>query len=173
MAIRIKKTRTKSETETVEKKPRKRRGRKKYEFKFRDNQVTFDEETGCFILISPWRVHTSTNRTMGINMNEYNATSPFARNNAKKNYKVDMSYQISQLPRLERISVDYEVVFNDENDIHDGMNVASVTSKFFLDALVQLGVIPDDNYKRVVHEEWNPYGVDVNNGRVLIYIKPL
>ena len=53
------------------------------------------------------------------------------------------------------------------------MNIASVTSKFFLDALVEYGVLEDDNMKHVIHEEWNSGGVEKNNGKVEIYIKPL
>ena len=53
------------------------------------------------------------------------------------------------------------------------MNICAVTSKFFLDALVEYGVLPDDNMKFVLHEEWNGNGIEKNNGKVLIYIKPL
>ena len=56
---------------------------------------------------------------------------------------------------MEKIVIDYEITFGD-NRRRDGMNIASVTSKFFLDALVEYNVLKDDNYKNVLHEEWNP-----------------
>lgn len=105
-------------------------------------------------------------------MNEYRNVFYQTLDKAKKEYKGIMREQILALPRMDRVSVDYEIVVGDKR-IRDGNNIQSVTSKFFLDALVEFGVIKDDNMSIVVHEEWNPKGYMKGDGFVEIYIRPV
>lgn len=132
----------------------------------------FDPETGCFVLISPFCVPVSKNKKFMINMNEYRNVFYQTLDKAKKEYKGIMREQILALPRMDRVSIDYEIVVGDKR-IRDGNNIQSVTSKFFLDALVEFGVIKDDNMSIVVHEEWNPKGYMKGDGFVEIYIRPV
>lgn len=133
--------------------------------------MRFDEETGCFVIESPLYVNVGKKKFM-LNMNPYRNAHYQVLNKAKQEYKRVMKDEILSLPKMEKIVIDYEITFGD-NRRRDGMNIASVTSKFFLDALVEYGVLKDDNYKNVLHEEWNPCGVEKDNGKVTIYLRPV
>ena len=133
--------------------------------------MRFDEETGCFVIESPLSVNVGKKKFM-LNMNPYRNAHYQVLNKAKQEYKRVMKDEILSLPNMEKIVIDYEITFGD-NRRRDGMNIASVTSKFFLDALVEYNVLKDDNYKNVLHEEWNPCGVEKDNGKVTIYLRPV
>ena len=55
----------------------------------------------------------------------------------------------------------------------DKMNVISITSKFLLDAITELGCWEDDNDDFVKTETILPTEYDKNNGRVEILIKSI
>lgn len=133
--------------------------------------MRFDEEMGCFVIESPLSVNVGKKKFM-LNMNPYRNAHYQVLNKAKQEYKRVMKDEILSLPKMEKIVIDYEITFGD-NRRRDGMNIASVTSKFFLDALVEYNVLKDDNYKNVLHEEWNPCGVEKDNGKVTIYLRPV
>ncbi len=131
----------------------------------------FDDETQCFVVESPAAVAVGRKKFM-INLNPYRNSHYQVLNRAKDEYKRMMHNEIADLPKMERVSLNYEVYVGD-NRIHDGMNIVSITSKFFLDALVAYGKLKDDNMKIVCHEEWNYGGYDKGRARVMIYIRPL
>lgn len=133
--------------------------------------MQFDEESQCYVITSPLYVYVGRKKFM-LNMNDYRNAHYQVLNKAKVEYKRLLRDEILQLPKMNVININYDVTLGD-NRRHDGMNIVSVTSKFFLDALVEYGVLEDDNTKHVIHEEWNSRGVEKNNGKVEIYIKPL
>lgn len=133
--------------------------------------MQFDEESQCYVITSPLYVYVGKKKFM-LNMNDYRNAHYQVLNKAKVEYKRLLRDEILQLPKMNVININYDVTLGD-NRRHDGMNIVSVTSKFFLDALVEYGVLEDDNTKHVIHEEWNSRGVEKNNGKVEIYIKPL
>lgn len=133
--------------------------------------MQFDEESQCYVITSPLFVYVGKKKFM-LNMNDYRNAHYQVLNKAKVEYKRLLRDEILQLPKMNVININYDVTLGD-NRRHDGMNIVSVTSKFFLDALVEYGVLEDDNTKHVIHEEWNSRGVEKNNGKVEIYIKPL
>jgi len=55
----------------------------------------------------------------------------------------------------------------------DISNVLSIHDKFFCDALVELGKLPDDNYKYIPEVKYVFREVDKLNPRVDIYIDPI
>ena len=134
--------------------------------------MTYDEETQSFVIESPLSVPVSSKKKFMLNMNDYRNAHYQVLNKAKVEYKRMIRDEILQLPKMDKATINYEITLGD-NRIHDGMNICSVTSKFFLDALVEYGILPDDNMRYILHEEWNPHGIEKNNGKVLIYIKPL
>jgi hypothetical protein len=83
-----------------------------------------------------------------------------------------MTDVIELLPELKKIELTY-TVFPKTRRLCDVSNVCSVHSKFFLDALVELGKIPDDNYKYVPREIFQIGEVDPDNPRVEITIKEI
>lgn len=133
--------------------------------------MQFDEESQCYVITSPLYVYVGKKKFM-LNMNDYRNAHYQVLNKAKVEYKRLLRDEILQLPKMNVININYDITLGD-NRRHDGMNIVSVTSKFFLDALVEYGVLEDDNTKHVIHEEWNSRGVEKNNGKVEIYIKPL
>lgn len=129
------------------------------------------EDLQCYAIESPLFVQVTPSTKFSMNMNEYRNTYWRTLNDAKIMYGQLMRDKILSLPKMNKISVDYEITIAD-NYRHDGMNITSVTSKFFLDALVENGIIVDDDMKHVVHEEWNPGPEDVV-GKVTILIYPV
>jgi hypothetical protein len=64
--------------------------------------------------------------------------------------------------RANRVRVSYNVIPNDKRKF-DTMNVVSIVDKFFLDALVEFGCIPDDNYDYVLYDRIYTSIIDKNN----------
>lgn len=129
----------------------------------------YNEELQCYAIESPLFVQVTATSKFPLNMNEYRNAYWRTLNDAKIMYSQLMRDKILSLPKMNKVSIDYEITVAD-NYRHDGMNITSVTSKFFLDALVDNGIIPDDDMKHVVHEEWNatPKG-DIGKVTILIY----
>lgn len=55
--------------------------------------------------------------------------------------------------KFNKVKITYTLYFKNRTK-RDGMNVCSVISKFFLDSLVQEGVLIDDDYTVVQSEQW-------------------
>lgn len=106
-----------------------------------------------------------------LNLNNYRNTHYRVLNNAKVTYKMLMKKQIEKLPRLQPpIQITYTVFKGDKRNCDIG-NICSVHQKFFEDALVELGKLPDDNHnmvKRTIYE-WG--GIDKLNPCVMIMIE--
>ena len=106
-----------------------------------------------------------------LNLNNYRNTHYRVLNNAKVTYKLYMKKQIEKLPKLQPpIQITYTVFKGDKRNCDIG-NICSVHQKFFEDALVELGKLPDDNHnmiKRTIYE-WG--GIDKLNPCVMIMIE--
>lgn len=83
-----------------------------------------------------------------------------------------MAAQILALPVLSRITITY-TVFPKTKRLCDVSNVCTVHDKFFCDALVELGRLPDDNYTFIPGIKYLFGEVDKVNPRVEIMIKEL
>lgn len=105
-----------------------------------------------------------------LNINHYRNFNRFQLGDAKKVYTEMMREQIEQLPRFNKVFVKY-IVYQPTKAKCDLMNVVSIHSKFFLDALQKYDRIEDDNYEYVLREvtEWG--GVDKEQPRVEIEIE--
>ncbi len=64
-------------------------------------------------------------------------------------------------------------IFPESNRAMDVMNPGSVIDKFTCDALVQLGVIKDDNHKIISEFHFSFGGVDKENPRCELTIEPI
>ena len=106
-----------------------------------------------------------------LNLNNYRNTHYRVLNNAKVTYKMYMKKQIEKLPKLQPpIQITYTVFKGDKRNCDIG-NICSIHQKFFEDALVELGKLPDDNHnmvKRTIYE-WG--GIDKLNPCVMIMIE--
>lgn len=98
-----------------------------------------------FVITVPTRVKVSNKKQKSLNLNIYRNLNYFSLNTQKKNFKTIVKNEIKKIPKLGKIDIHYEI-FHNTKAIIDTMNVGSIVNKFFEDALVELGVIPDDNY---------------------------
>lgn len=78
-----------------------------------------------------------------------------------------MKTQIEQLPVFNKVSITYTVFFGSKRKT-DISNVCSIVDKYFCDALVELGKLPDDNYDYIKEITYKFGGIDKNNPRVEI-----
>jgi hypothetical protein len=87
-------------------------------------------------------------KTVPLNLNNYRNAHHQTLNKAKVNFKNNLYAQHPELlttVRASAVRVSYEIRPRDKR-MFDTMNVISIVDKFFMDALVEAGVIPDDNY---------------------------
>ena len=91
-------------------------------------------------------------KVFALNLNGYRNAHFQTLNNAKKNFKVLLynTYPEILLIRAQSVIVQYKITPHN-NRLFDTQNIVSIVDKFFLDALVEAGTIPDDNYKVVTY----------------------
>jgi hypothetical protein len=101
--------------------------------------------------IIPARVQVGK-KVFALNLNGYRNAHFQTLNNAKKNFKVLLynTYPEILLIRAQSVIVQYKITPHNKR-LFDTQNIISVVDKFFLDALVEAGTIPDDNYKVVTY----------------------
>ena len=124
------------------------------------------------IILSPLQVPRTKSTHFILNMNVYRNTHYQTLNKVKQNYKEQMTAQLSQLPKLDRVQLVY-TLYPASRRLCDITNVCSIHSKFFLDSLVELAILPDDNYHHVIRETFQFGEVDRTNPRVEIAIQPV
>ena len=127
-----------------------------------------------YTLVSPLEViygakKDGTEQKFRLNLNQYRNTHYIILNKAKIAYKELMKEQISRLPELSNISLHYTVYTKTKREF-DLSNVCSVVDKFFCDALVELGKLPDDNIKHLSQISFSFGGVDKDNPRIEVTI---
>lgn len=121
-------------------------------------------------IISPLRVPKSKSADFILNLNHYRNAHFHTLNNAKKRYLNEIQYQVKSLPLYKKIKLIY-TLYPKNKKLCDLDNVLSIHAKFFQDALVTLGRIPEDNYLCVVGSEYRFGAVDKINPRVEINIE--
>ena len=94
-----------------------------------------------------------------LNLNQYRNAHFYKLNNAKIEYKAIIKLTYVVYPKTSR-----------EFDIS---NVCSIVDKFFSDALVELGKLPDDNFKYIPEISYKIGEKDKDNPRVEIIIETL
>ena len=104
-----------------------------------------------------------------INLNEYRNANFFTLNNAKVKFKEIIQNQLDKLPYFEWVELEYILRPGSAKDM-DTMNICSIADKFFSDALVESGKLPDDNYRylRSVRSSCGP--IDRENPRVEVIL---
>lgn len=94
----------------------------------------------------PAEVALSRNKSWILNLNNYRNAHYQTLNKAKVNFKNLLLSKLQQLPVFTRIdSIEY-VLYRNTKRRCDVANVCSIVDKFFCDALVEAGKLPDDNW---------------------------
>ena len=122
------------------------------------------------IVISPLKILRPKAKDFVLNLNIYRNMHYKSLNAMKVKYKNLMKEQIELLPVMSKISLTF-TLYPSNRRLCDLGNVTSVHEKFFCDALVEFGRLPDDNYT-YLDETHSLFGkVDKCNPRVEILIK--
>ena len=116
---------------------------------------------------SPLKVLATKLKGWILNLNQYRNTHFRTLNTVKINYKPAMESQIATGPSYNKIACIYTVYPKDMRSFDLG-NVCCIHQKFFEDALVELGKLPDDNYNYIPTVIYQFGGIDANNPRVTI-----
>lgn len=114
----------------------------------------------------------SKDKRIAMNLNTYRNLHFLVNNQAKKVYKDLMKEQLENLEIETPVEITYQV-FKPSKRSLDKMNVVSIASKFFLDAVTEYGCWDDDNDDNVKTEVILPTELDKDNPRVEITIKTI
>lgn len=95
----------------------------------------------------PSVVGLSKKKNWILNLNNYRNAHYLVLNKAKVNFKELVNNEISKLPKFTELSNIEYVLYRDTKRHCDVANVCSIVDKFFCDALVEAGKLPDDNYE--------------------------
>ena len=87
------------------------------------------------------------NKKIKLNLNVYRNLHYKVNNKAKNIFtqRLILDYPELSLIHSEFVCLNYSIIPNDRQRF-DIMNIVSIVDKFFLDALVNIGCIPDDDY---------------------------
>lgn len=106
-----------------------------------------------------------------LNLNTYRNLHYQSLNTGKKKFKDLVKWDVLKLPLFtEPIKVNYLYFLRDKRLVDVG-NINSVLEKYFLDALVELGRLKDDNYNYVIGGSYLFGGIDKENPRCEITIE--
>lgn len=102
-------------------------------------------------------------KKIALNLNVYRNMHHHINNQVKKAYKELMRGQLVKLQPLKwPVKVKYRYYLRQKCDVG---NIHAVVDKFFLDALVELGRLPDDNIQFVAGASYMFAGIDRKNPR--------
>ena len=104
-----------------------------------------------------------------LNLNVYRNLHFYKLNFQKKAFHDFVRPLLSGLPPMEAIKLHYQINPKGGSRL-DTMNVGSVVDKFFSDALVLCGIVPDDDYKHVVRNDFEFGSLCPNDPHVLVTI---
>lgn len=107
--------------------------------------------------------------TESLNLNVYRNLHFYQLSYQKNAFHKYVKTRLSGLPRLGKVKLHYEIHPKSKGRL-DTMNVGSVVDKFFSDALVECGVIEDDDYNNVIFNSFCFGSVNPKDPHVLITI---
>lgn len=110
------------------------------------------------------------NKTFYLNLNVYRNTHFYLLNKAKHQFKEEIASQLKDLPKFNQIELTY-IIYPATKRLFDLANVGSIVDKFFCDALVELGHLPDDNYTYLKKVSFSFGSVDKSNPRAEVHIE--
>lgn len=106
------------------------------------------------------------------NLNQYRQAHYRTTNALKKEFKEIITDDVLDLPVMERVKIHY-IIHYENKRLFDIDNIVSVISKYAQDALVELGRLPDDNFKHIVQITGTVGTIDREHPHVEMRIKEL
>ncbi|QIG68806.1 holliday junction resolvase RusA-like protein [Rhizobium phage RHph_Y2_6] len=110
-------------------------------------------------------------KTFALNLNIYRNAHFLLLNKMKVAFKNKIEEQLSSLPNMNGVKLTYTLFMGTNREV-DLSNICVVVDKFFCDALVEAGKLPDDNVNYLHSIDYRFGGVDKNNPRVEITLEP-
>lgn len=111
-------------------------------------------------------------KKFALNLNVYRNAHHQVLNKAKIEFKNQLFYLYPEVKNIKasKIEVGY-LIERCDNKKFDTMNVISIVDKFFFDALVEFGCIPDDNYNYVRYKviQTSAYPEKMPNKKIHIF----
>lgn len=120
----------------------------------------------------PLAVWVNDKKKFLINLNAYRNEHFYSLNKAKVVFKEEIYSQLKNLPLFGKVQLHYILYPGSKREL-DIMNICSVADKFFCDALVEAGKLPDDNYNYLTGITIKIGSIDKTNPRVEVYIEEL
>lgn len=115
---------------------------------------------------------TKKNERFYLNQNKFRNCHHFTMNKAKHLYKGIIASKSLPERTLEGKLVFTYILYPKSKRRMDLTNSLSAIQKFADDALVELGVIPDDDYKTVAKVEYEFGGIDKEDPRAELLVRP-
>lgn len=128
-----------------------------------------------YIIQSPLKITLSHKKDGSIgkefilNLNNYRNAYFRTLNQSKIMYKRAIVEQLQDKPRYNRVAIIYQV-FKGDNRRYDIGNVLSIHQKYFEDAMVETGKLPDDKASNIPMVLYTDGGIDRDNPRVEIKV---
>lgn len=108
-------------------------------------------------------------KNYALNLNVYRNAHYQVLNHLKVSFTEQLEPDLKKLPKLSKANLVY-TYYPGSKRLSDTANVCSIVDKFFCDALVKAGVIPDDNYTYIPKVSYHFGEVDTENPRVTVII---
>ena len=105
-----------------------------------------------------------------INLNNYRNWNFIVSNNLKKHYKALLESQLAGFSVDKYIRINFTMHRGDKRRV-DRANVLSIHEKFFCDALVEYGCLPDDNDEYIESSHYYTGAIDKESPRVEVAIE--
>lgn len=108
-------------------------------------------------------------REFNLNLNAYRNAYFRTLNESKHKYKEFIQDQLKDKPKYKRVAIVYKV-FKGDARRYDIGNIISIHQKYFEDALVECGKLPDDKASNIPMVLYTDGGIDRDNPRVEIKV---
>lgn len=108
-----------------------------------------------------------------LNLNGYRNWQFQLNNQLKKLFKIEVAEEIRKLTPVEGVVSVHYTIYYPTKRAFDIDNIGSVITKFTHDALVEFGILEDDNYNFVSKIVYEYGGVDKDNPRCDVVIKEI
>ena len=108
-------------------------------------------------------------KEFSLNLNTYRNAHFRTLNTSKHKYKIEIVEQLQDKPRYKRIAIVYKV-FKGDARRYDIGNILSIHEKYFEDAMVESGKLPDDKADNIPMVLYTDGGIDRDNPRVEIIV---